>query len=70
MTTLALIVVLTLGGVGVYAAYNNPKLGAALAVGVAIVTALYLVLEKHPTVFPRSEPPPPTTSTNPEEPAP
>ncbi|MFB6931259.1 hypothetical protein [Streptomyces chartreusis] len=70
MTTLALIVVLALGGVGMYVAYRNPQLGAAILVGIAIVTALYLVLEKDSTAFPKSEPPPPSTSTNPEEPAP
>ncbi|MGW9595419.1 hypothetical protein ACWHLZ_34610 [Streptomyces chartreusis] len=70
MTTLALIVVLTLGGVGVYVAYRNPKLGGALLVGLAIVTTLYVVLEKDSSAFPTNEPPPPTTSTTPEEPAP
>ncbi|MDQ0753999.1 hypothetical protein QF034_008230 [Streptomyces africanus] len=52
MTTLPFIVALILGGAGVYAAYRNPNLGAALLVGVAILTGLYVVLEKDPTVFP------------------
>ncbi|MFJ1874237.1 hypothetical protein [Streptomyces chartreusis] len=70
MTTLALIVVLTLGGVGVYVAYHYPKLDGALLVGLAIVTTLYMVLEKDSSAFPASEPPPTTTSTSLEEPAP
>ncbi|MFJ9662874.1 hypothetical protein ACIRPR_33605 [Streptomyces griseoflavus] len=57
MTTLPLIVVLALSGVGVYAAYRNPKLGAALLVGIGILTGLYIVLEKDPGMFPTDGPP-------------
>lgn len=49
--TLPLIVALTLGGVGVYVAYRNPKLGVALMVGLAIITTLYIIWEKDPSVF-------------------
>ena len=48
MTSLPLI--LTLAGAGVYAAYRNPNLGAALLVGLAIFTALYVVLSKDSSV--------------------
>ncbi len=41
--TLFSIVVLSLAGVGVYLAYKNPTLGAALLVGVAIITVLWLI---------------------------
>jgi hypothetical protein len=47
MTPLPLTVALALAGAGVYAAYRNPNLGAALLVGIAILTALYVVWE-HP----------------------
>ena len=43
MTTLFLIVAITLGGLGVYLTYRDPKLGTPLLVGAAIVTVLYLV---------------------------
>jgi hypothetical protein len=56
--TLALVVALSLGGLGVYIAYQNPKLGAALLVGLAVVTTLYLVLEKDPSVFETDSPVP------------
>ncbi|MGW1903058.1 hypothetical protein ACWCQB_38115 [Streptomyces hirsutus] len=56
--TLVLIVVLALGGLGVYVAYQNPKLGGALLVGLAVVTALYLILEKDPSVFETDSPVP------------
>ncbi|MEU6495741.1 hypothetical protein [Streptomyces sp. NPDC046984] len=61
--TLLLIVALALAGVGVYLAYQNPKLGAAMVVGLGILTALYLIWSKDPTVFPTSVPP--TYSTSP-----
>lgn len=59
MTTLPFLVALILGGAGVYVAYRNPNLGAALLVGVAILTGLYVVLEKDPNVFPADAPPSP-----------
>ncbi|MEV7210954.1 MULTISPECIES: hypothetical protein [unclassified Streptomyces] len=55
---LALIVVLALGGLGVYVAYQNPKLGTALLVGLAVVTTLYLISEKDPSVFETDSPVP------------
>jgi hypothetical protein len=56
MTTLPLIVALALAGAGVCAAYRNPNLGAALLVGVAILTALYVVWEKDLSVFQTNAP--------------
>lgn len=56
--TLTLIVVLTLGGLGVYIAYRNPKLGAALLVGLAVITTLYVILEKDPSAFKTDSPAP------------
>ncbi|MFM9625051.1 hypothetical protein ACKI14_44925 [Streptomyces turgidiscabies] len=53
---LALIVALVLGGLGVYVAYQNPKLGAALLVGLGIVTVLYIIWDKDPTVFETGNP--------------
>lgn len=42
----------------------HPKLGAAILVGLAVVTALYLIYEKAPTVYPLGNNPiPPTTSS-------
>lgn len=55
--TLALIVALVLGGVGVYMAYRDPKLGSAILVGLAIVGTLYVVWEKDPSVFETDVPP-------------
>ncbi|MEU6688478.1 hypothetical protein [Streptomyces sp. NPDC046832] len=67
--TLPLIVALVLGGLGVYVAYKNPKLGAALLVGLGVITVLYLIWEKDPTVFqtgnPSSSTVPAVTSTPP-----
>ncbi|MDX3516117.1 hypothetical protein PV755_45730 [Streptomyces caniscabiei] len=61
--TLLLIVALMLGGIGVYIAYRNPKLGAAILVGLGIVTVLYIIWEKDPTVFQTDVPPSPVVST-------
>jgi hypothetical protein len=55
--TLPLIVALALGGAGVYIAYRNPKLGAAILVGLAVIGTLYLVWEKDPSVFQTDMPP-------------
>ncbi|MFD5588831.1 hypothetical protein ACFWII_34125 [Streptomyces sp. NPDC127063] len=60
--TLTLIVVLTLGGLGVYIAYRNPQLGAALLVGLAVITTLYVILEKDPSAF-KTDSPPSSTPT-------
>jgi hypothetical protein len=54
--TLPLIVALALAGIGVYIAYRNPRLGAAILVGLGILTALYMVWEKDPSVFQTSVP--------------
>ncbi|MET7980821.1 hypothetical protein ABZW44_49370 [Streptomyces mirabilis] len=48
--TLLLIVALGFGAVGVYIAYKNPKLGAAILVGLGIITVLYLIWGKDPTL--------------------
>jgi hypothetical protein len=61
--TLFAIVVLALAGVGVYIAYKNPKLGAALLVGVAIITVLWMI-GKDPSVV-STEPGQGTPSTPP-----
>ncbi|WP_146232377.1 hypothetical protein [Streptomyces sp. NWU49] len=58
-----LIVALALAGVGVYAAYRDPKLGTALLVGFAIITVLYVIWEKDPTVFETDSPPSSTVPT-------
>ncbi|MFE7932952.1 hypothetical protein ACFU6S_30385 [Streptomyces sp. NPDC057456] len=42
--SLAAIVLLALGGVTVYLAYRNERLGAAILVGVAVVTLLGVLL--------------------------
>lgn len=49
--TLLLVVALALAGGGVYIAYRNPRMGAAILVGLGILTALYLVWEKDPSVL-------------------
>ncbi|MFF1604821.1 hypothetical protein ACFVYV_46880 [Streptomyces mirabilis] len=59
------IVALSLAGLGVYCAYKNPKLGAAILVGTAILTAFYLVVEKDQTSSPFQAPPPATSSSAP-----
>jgi uncharacterized membrane protein YfcA len=60
---LALIVALALGSVGAFIAYRDPKLGAAILVGLAIITVLYLIWEKDPTVFETDTPPSSTVPT-------
>ncbi|GHE14152.1 hypothetical protein GCM10010339_83750 [Streptomyces alanosinicus] len=60
--TLPLIVALALAGVSVYISYRNPRLGAAILVGLGILTALYMVLEKDPSVFQVGVPPTPSTA--------
>jgi hypothetical protein len=65
--TLPLIVALALGGVGTYIAYRDPKMGGALLVGLGVVTVLYIVWEKDPSVFqPGVGPVPSTYSPAPE----
>ncbi|MGW7749410.1 hypothetical protein ACWGKF_43435 [Streptomyces chartreusis] len=49
---------------GVFSAYRNPKLGAAILVGLAVITVLYLILEKAPTVFPMGNNPVPSLTVS------
>lgn len=56
--SLLLIFALVLAGVGVYMSYRDPKLGAAILVGLAIITVLYLIWEKDPPVFETDRPSP------------
>ncbi|MFF3313007.1 hypothetical protein [Streptomyces sp. NPDC002952] len=65
MMPLTLVVGLMLGGIVVYAAYRDQKLGAALAVGVAVVGLFYIVIEKE-----QSAASPQTVSPSPTTPAP
>ena len=60
--TLFVVVALTLAGLGVYGAYKDPKLGAALLVGIAILTVLWLVVERD---APSSSPTPEGSSSSP-----
>ncbi|MEU5958731.1 hypothetical protein [Streptomyces sp. NPDC047525] len=46
---LTLVVGLMLGGAVAYAAYKDQKLGAALAIGAAVVGLFYIVIEKDPS---------------------
>ena len=50
------IVALALAGLGVYCAYKNPKLGAAILVGIAVLTVVYLIGEEESTSIPTSTP--------------
>ncbi|WP_151775792.1 hypothetical protein [Streptomyces abyssomicinicus] len=63
--TLPLIVALALGGVGVFIAYRNPQLGTALLVGLGVITVLYLVWEKDPSVFQPGVVPAPSATWSP-----
>ncbi|MFC8350969.1 hypothetical protein [Streptomyces sp. NPDC057280] len=66
MTTFA-ILALALAGLGVYLAYNNPKLGAAILVGAAIFTLMWLIGEDKPTR--PTDPAQSTFSSTPADPA-
>ncbi|WP_185932794.1 hypothetical protein [Streptomyces sp. WAC 01325] len=46
---LTLIVGLALGGAAVYAAYRDQKLGAAILVGLSVVTVFLLLMDKDPS---------------------
>ncbi|MFE2670712.1 hypothetical protein [Streptomyces mirabilis] len=72
---LMLIVGLTLGGAAVYAAYRDQKLGAAMVVGLTVVTVFFLLMDRDPsaampqtvapsapTAPPLSTPAPPSTA--------
>jgi hypothetical protein len=59
---LTLLVFLALGGVAVYVAYRNQALGAALLVGVGVVTLLYLVAANPPEPRPATPPSPALTA--------
>ncbi|WP_146232351.1 hypothetical protein WJ438_40830 (plasmid) [Streptomyces sp. GD-15H] len=65
---LTLLVGLAFGGAAVYAAYRDQKLGAAIVVGLTVVTVFFLLIEKDPsaatpqtvapsTLMPTSAPP-------------
>ncbi|MFG2437966.1 hypothetical protein [Streptomyces sp. NPDC048508] len=56
---LTLVVGLMLGGIVVYVAYRDQKLGAALAVGAAVVVLFYSVIDKEqqPPAPPQTDPP-------------
>ncbi|MFI1245027.1 hypothetical protein [Enterococcus casseliflavus] len=56
------IVALSLAGLGIYLAYKNPKLGAAIVVGTAIVTALWLITDQDSSSADPHQPVPSTTS--------
>jgi len=43
---LAAIVLLLVGGIAVYIAYRDPRMGAAILVGVGVVGLLYMLLAK------------------------
>lgn len=43
---LAAIVLLFAGGVSVYVAYRDPRMGAAILVGVGVIGLLYMLLKK------------------------
>ncbi|MFC7830949.1 hypothetical protein [Streptomyces sp. NPDC057375] len=57
MILLPFIVALTLAGLGVYIAYRNQALGAAILVWVGILGVLYVILATDPAVFPAETPP-------------
>lgn len=59
--SLLFIVTFVLAGVGVYIAYRDPKLGAAILVGLGIVTVLFLIWEKDPSLLDELETPPAST---------
>jgi hypothetical protein len=63
--TLPLIVAFALGGVAVYISYRNPQMGAALLVGLGVVTVLHLIWEKDPSVFQPSVAPAPASTSSP-----
>ncbi|MFC8198316.1 hypothetical protein ACFUTV_23405 [Streptomyces sp. NPDC057298] len=63
--TLFGIVAITLAGLGVYIAYKNPKLGAAILVGTAILTVLWLITEKDPSSTPADQRQPVPTISSP-----
>ncbi|MFD3479883.1 hypothetical protein [Streptomyces sp. NPDC058695] len=63
--TLMLIVGLALGGAAVYAAYRDQKLGAAIVVGLTVVTVFFLLMDRDPSVAsPQTVPPSSSVSTS------
>jgi hypothetical protein len=50
--TLLLVVTLTVAGIGVHLAYRNPRLGAAILVGLGTATVLYVVWQIDPSLTP------------------
>ncbi|WP_327742781.1 hypothetical protein OHO28_51670 [Streptomyces europaeiscabiei] len=61
---LTLIVGLALGGAAVYAAYRDQQLGAAIVVGLTVVTVFLLLMDKDPSAaMPQTVAPSVPTST-------
>ncbi|MFF4542476.1 hypothetical protein [Streptomyces aureus] len=46
---LTLLVGLAFGGAAVYAAYRDQKLGAAIVVGLTVVTVFFLLMDRDPS---------------------
>jgi hypothetical protein len=67
---LMLIVGLALGGAAVYAAYRDQKLGAAIVVGLTVVTVFFLLMDRDPSAMPQTVAPSAPTSTFMPTPAP
>ncbi|MFC9399267.1 hypothetical protein ACFTWS_40120 [Streptomyces sp. NPDC057027] len=69
---LTLLVCLAFAGAAVYAAYRDQKLGAAIVVGLTVVTVFLLLMEKGPSLaVPQMvAPPTPTTTAPPAQPSP
>lgn len=68
---LMLIVGLALGGAAVNAAYRDEKLGAAIVVGLTVITVFFLLMDRDPsTAMPQTVAPSAPTSTLMPTPAP
>lgn len=70
---LTVIVGLALGGAAVYAAYRDQKLGAAIVVGLTVVTVFFLLMDRDPSAMPQTVAPSSPMSTlipTPESPSP
>ncbi|MBB5932201.1 hypothetical protein [Streptomyces echinatus] len=66
---LTLLVGLAFGGAAVYAAYRDQKLGAAIVVGLTVVTVFFLLMEKNPSSATPQTVAPSTPVTTPTPPA-
>ncbi|MFF1401068.1 hypothetical protein ACFVZD_46105 [Streptomyces sp. NPDC058287] len=65
---LMLIVALALGGAGVYASYKDQKLGAALVVGLTVVTVFFVLMDKDPSAAADGTVPPAAPAVTPTAP--